>query len=214
MIHVCIIAIVVIAFIQLYYNLDVYSESFERYATYSRKLSKGWLFGRKLDNSDGQFRPFRDNMPLLSFVFIAYTISTRLLKKLRVMDRLLSSVLLNFAYVFGLHGISFIVKIMPIVLLNYYATKYFKESKANLIFTWIFGIGLLFWLDFDSRKRFEFYNLPYFDTLFAGFLSRWQIFFKFTVIRMISFNLDYRAKFTFDFKTYFEVVTYSCLTYT
>ncbi|KAF9007390.1 glycerol transporter [Cyathus striatus] len=48
------------------------NSSHPNYEFYRGRLSNGWLFGRKLDNSDAQYRSFRNNLPVLSLAAALY----------------------------------------------------------------------------------------------------------------------------------------------
>lgn len=45
--------------------MDASNETNPNYPRYAHLLSQGWMFGRKVDNSDLQYRFFRDNFPML-----------------------------------------------------------------------------------------------------------------------------------------------------
>ena len=49
------------------------NETSPNYPRFEPLLSKGWIFGRKVDNSDSQYRFFRDNLPLLSGLVVLHT---------------------------------------------------------------------------------------------------------------------------------------------
>ncbi|CAG8576385.1 1528_t:CDS:10 [Diversispora eburnea] len=53
---------------------DLSQETHPNYSYYSKYLSKGWMFGRKLDNTDTQLATFRNNYFLLAFALIIYLI--------------------------------------------------------------------------------------------------------------------------------------------
>lgn len=73
------------------------------------------------------------------------------------------------------------------MFINYKIIKYFKKSESKYIvpFTWIYALGSLFLLDSSLLNSFNFY-------IWSGFLSRWTVVFKISILRMISFNLDYK----------------------
>ena len=114
-----------------------------------------------------------------------------------------------FAFVFAiaLHGAS-IVKILPILYANYMiATKVPKRYMPAV--TWIFNIGMLFANEIFQGYKFVSLVKPFMgERLFAeknppslywavwldrhgGLIPRWEVLFNITVLRLISFNLDY-----------------------
>ncbi|EED23519.1 glycerol:H symporter (Gup1), putative [Talaromyces stipitatus ATCC 10500] len=116
----------------------------------------------------------------------------------------------NFAILFlmGLHGIS-IVKILLILFVNYKIVKGLPRAYIPAA-TWIFNLIVLFANELcdgyplASIARFfvssEVAAAKGVPTLvawaefldgFGGLMPRWQISFKFTILRLISFNMDY-----------------------
>jgi hypothetical protein len=114
-----------------------------------------------------------------------------------------------FAHVFvlALHGTS-TIKILPILFINYQiATKLPKPYIPAA--TWIFNIGTLFANELCGGYKFtpmvaHFIPKPQFAQrnhpamIWAvwmdrrgGLIPRWEVLFNITVLRLISFNLDY-----------------------
>jgi protein-cysteine N-palmitoyltransferase HHAT len=110
---------------------------------------------------------------------------------------------LYFALIFlaVLHGFS-TLKILLILYINFkIATKLPKESIPTA--TWTFNIGILFVNEFChgyhyvsvAKALFPFSASAsswgeYFDS-YGGLIPRWEILFNFTILRLISFNMDY-----------------------
>lgn len=110
------------------------------------------------------------------------------------------------AFLVALHGIS-AIKILTILYANYNLAKRTPKAWVPTV-TWLFNIGVLFaneLLRGYPLSGFAELILPsrspdmvspsqnwgaYLDT-FGGLVPRWEILFKITVLRMISFNLDY-----------------------
>ncbi|CAJ2499939.1 Uu.00g027920.m01.CDS01 [Anthostomella pinea] len=113
-------------------------------------------------------------------------------------------------YLVALHGVS-AFKVLAILYLNYQvATK--LPRKYVPAATWIFNVGVLFANDLGSGYRFEYLaslvsspatgeSLPesggtliawgqWLDS-YGGLMGRWEILFNITILRLISFNLDY-----------------------
>ena len=114
----------------------------------------------------------------------------------------------TFDYVFGiililaLHGVS-AFKILAILWINYLIATRLQRAQIPVA-TWIFNIGILF-----SNELLHGYPLvdlakilsPNTDSSFVtwakwvdcigGIVPRWEVLFKITVLRLISFNMDY-----------------------
>lgn len=114
-----------------------------------------------------------------------------------------------FAVVFlaALHGFS-IFKIVAILYLNYTIAKKLSREYVPAA-TWIFNVGILFANEFSRGYSYGSILSVFLPTLLAsekqepttnfghtldgygGLMSRWEVLFKFTILRQISFNLDY-----------------------
>lgn len=114
-----------------------------------------------------------------------------------------------FAAVFlaALHGFS-TFKIIAILYLNYSVAKKLPRQYVPAA-TWIFNVGILFAnelcrgysyssiLSFFlpsspvSEKGEPATNLGHTLDSYGGLIPRWEVLFNFTVLRLISFNLDY-----------------------
>jgi hypothetical protein len=78
------IGIVVVAVTSmLAIGVTMSSSDLPNYENYSRFLTKGWFFGRKIDNSDIQFRSFRNNIPYLVLGLIGHLGLGRILGRRR-----------------------------------------------------------------------------------------------------------------------------------
>ncbi|KAF9223226.1 MBOAT-domain-containing protein [Gyrodon lividus] len=171
------------------------------YPFFRTRLSPGWLFGREVDNSDAQYRAFRNNIPALAFLALIYVA----LKSLYTQSAIRSTsavptektylvpFTISFAilYLIGLHGTS-TIKIFVILTTNYHIGKGFGGSRAGPFVTWIFNFLVLF-----SNERNEGYHFsslhPSLAALdvFKGIYPRWHISFNITMLRLVSFNMDY-----------------------
>jgi hypothetical protein len=115
---------------------------------------------------------------------------------------------LLFAAVFlaALHGFS-AFKILAILYANYcIGTKLPRQYVPAA--TWIFNVGTLFANEFSdgysyatilgtflpstvSEKGQPAYNFGHTLDSYGGLIPRWEVLFNFTILRLISFNLDY-----------------------
>lgn len=172
--------------------MDASNETNPNYPKFEHLLSPGWLFGRKVDNSDLQYKFFRDNLPVLAGM-IALQVSFRRLFSLVSPGSKRTS----FDFVYGLlflftaHGTNS-VKILFHLLINYLLgtllVKYTNNKKTAIIGTWVYGILTLF---INDKFRHLVLGIDFIDNGWKGIASRWDVFFNFTLLRMISFNLDY-----------------------
>ncbi|KAH9847853.1 MBOAT-domain-containing protein [Lenzites betulinus] len=168
---------------------------------FERRLSPGWIFGRRVDNSDGQYRSFRSGLPslaLLASAFLGlkylYTFLARQVRHATDGTNLYQVpflVAFSIAMLFGLHGTS-ALKVLLIISLNYIIAKSTSGSKSNPILTWVFNAIVLFSIDRNSGFKFASLH-PLLSDLDAwqGAYPRWWISFNITMLRLISFNMDY-----------------------
>jgi hypothetical protein len=110
-------------------------------------------------------------------------------------------------FVVALHGFS-AFKIVAILYMNYYIAKNLPRLYVPAA-TWIFGVGILFANEFGkgysyaaildvflpstptSEKEQPATNFGHTLDSFGGLIPRWEVLFNFTVLRLISFNMDY-----------------------
>lgn len=114
-----------------------------------------------------------------------------------------------FAAIFlvALHGFS-VFKIVVILYINYSMAK--KLPRPYLpIATWVFNVGILFANDICKgysyaaifgallpsspavEKQEPTANMGHTLDNYSGLIPKWEVLFNFTVLRLISFNLDY-----------------------
>lgn len=115
---------------------------------------------------------------------------------------------LVFAAIFlaALHGFS-AFKIVAILYANYCIAKKLPPSYIPAA-TWIFNIGTLFANEFSrgysygkiislllpstvSEKGGQAHNIGHTLDSYGGLIPRWEVLFNFTILRLISYNLDY-----------------------
>ncbi|KAF9929630.1 glycerol transporter, partial [Linnemannia zychae] len=174
------------------------------YVKYQHLLSDGF-FGYKLDNSDGQWRGFRDNLPKLLIVASIYLPLSHLYSSFFVPSKTTNSLkypqqplfrtyfFLAFSaiYLYFMYGNS-ILKILLIVSANYAIAKLGNNARWMPIATWTFNVAVLF-LN-EGYKGYNFSDihesLTWLDDN-TGMDRRWDVHFNFTMLRLVSFNLDY-----------------------
>ena len=114
--------------------------------------------------------------------------------------RVAFDIIFSIIYLTFLHGFS-IFKIFIILTINYIIAVKYAGSIANPILTWTFNLAILFLNEmFDGYKYGRVF--PWLiagegsgfghalDEL-GGFMPRWEIHFNITMLRLISFNMDY-----------------------
>lgn len=145
---------------------DVSQPSHPGFKHYERLLSPGWIPGRKVDNSDAQFRGFRDNIPYLLFLLTVHPLLRRAYERFTFRNTVpavsppgisaISTISpqsrmgarisfdLAFAVLFipALHGVS-ALKILVILCANYEMITLLPRRYAGPA-TWLFNVGILF----------------------------------------------------------------------
>jgi hypothetical protein len=154
----------VVAVPSMYFAVwNVSQTSSPHYAEYEKLLSDGWLFGRKVDNSDGQYSGFRENLPALSLLLLVHPLLRRLYNSVFSPKKSSSSQKpsleinsgaegfssrINFDFVSGivfisaLHGFS-ALKILTLLYINYCIALRLPRGYVPAA-TWIFNIAVLF----------------------------------------------------------------------
>ncbi|KAF7301983.1 hypothetical protein MIND_00764400 [Mycena indigotica] len=168
------------------------------YPRFRHKLSPGWMLGRPVDNSDAQYRGFRDNfLPLTlgaSVFLLAKLIRRRIHGQQKSTD---DTYLLRFNFfaalvmVAALHGTS-ALKILPILGGNYLITKAFGGSKSGPILSWMYNLVVLFMNDWFRGYKFgKIVGALAFLDSYEGIYPRWHVSFNITMLRLLSFSMDY-----------------------
>lgn len=127
----------------------------------------------------------------------------------RLNQRVSFDVLFAAIFLVALHGLS-ILKILAILYANYnIATKLPRQYVPAA--TWLFNVGILFANDFGkgysyatilgtflpstAEKEQQPMNFGHTLDSYSGLIPRWDVLFNFTILRLISFNLDYYWSF-------------------
>jgi len=77
--YACFLTIPFLMFKSVY---DVSQPSHPSYSHYAPLLSPGWIPGRKVDNSDAQYRGFRDNIPYMALLLMLHPLLRRAYERL------------------------------------------------------------------------------------------------------------------------------------
>jgi len=206
----------------MYYAVwNVSQPSSPHYKEYEDLLSDGWFLGRKVDNSDGQYAGFRDNLPYLAILLVVHPVLRRAYESLtartstavgttnsrssHAADYFATRINFDFVsglvYITALHGFS-ALKVLTILYINY-AIAMRAPRNVMPTLTWIFNIAILFANELAQGYRFSsimeaaapFYagatDLGKFLDAWGGLVSRWEVLFNITILRLIAFNIDY-----------------------
>ncbi|QDS71327.1 hypothetical protein FKW77_002066 [Venturia effusa] len=212
---------------------DVSQSTHPSYPAYEHLLSPGWIPGRKVDNSDGQYASVRDNLPYLLLLLTIHPLSRKAYDafwrtstytsvrqsgggrddsltqglpanaaaSIRQEQRLSFDFYFAFILIAALHGFS-ALKVVLILWLNYKLAKTVPTQYLTFV-TWTFNIAILFANEYCQGYRYATVAMAlgagetgetwghWLDD-HGGLLSRWEVLFNLTVLRLISFNLDYK----------------------
>jgi hypothetical protein len=188
------------------------------------------------DNSDFQYRGFRQNIPFLIILLIAHPLlrraydafwrantytqvgpsagrgltmglTTSAAADARLNQRISFDIPFAVVFLVALHGFS-IFKIVAILYINYSIAKKLPRPYVPAA-TWVFNVAILFANDlcngYSYARIFSFFqsssvayekeepsrNLGHTLDSYGGLIPKWDVLFNFTILRLISFNLDY-----------------------
>jgi len=192
------------------------SASHPTYKSYEHRLSPGWIPGRKADNSDGQYAGFRDNLPYMAGLIVVHPLLRRAYDALFPIHTPTGSLQAAagaarfarrtaydraFAVVFlvALNGFS-ALKVLLILCANYGVATRLPRAYVPAA-TWAFNICVLFANELGAGYPWAAIArvfVPvggtnwgaYLDD-YGGLIPRWEVLFNVTVLRLISFNMDY-----------------------
>ncbi|KAJ9048833.1 glycerol transporter [Entomophthora muscae] len=203
---------VIIAFYIVMFRsaLKIGSDKNPNYYYISRRLSKGWILGYQVDDSDAQLRSFRSQAGVLPLVMLGHVFLSQLVRKIAerigcgtynirkagfrslfFSPRLLFSFVFSMVFLFVLHGYG-ALKLIILVSINYQIGKLSRRSRVHPLLTWCFNVTtLLFAYKIRATPFSEVSPIFSFLDGFDGILPRWHIHYNITVLRAISFNLDY-----------------------
>jgi len=147
----------------------------------SRLLSKGWIPGRQVDNSDQQYQSFRNNIPYLAVLLVVHPLLRKLYGSFWRIDsytkvrsdndsglsmglspsaasdaRMQHRISFDFGFailfISALHGVS-AIKILLILYANYKIATGLPKTYVPAV-TWTFNIGILFANELCKGYRF------------------------------------------------------------
>lgn len=167
--------------------MEALNETNPNYPKFEHLLSPGWIWGRKVDNSDQQYRFFRDNFWMLVALVVAHVGLRKAVVYAVPHRRTVFDAIFGALYVFGLHGAN-CMRILVHVVVMYAIAKSVSNSKVARVLLWVYGVLTLF-LNHWTRQ----YAIPGLGG-FQGIVSRWDVFYNFTLLRILSFTMDFLEK--------------------
>ncbi|ODQ77348.1 hypothetical protein BABINDRAFT_163605 [Babjeviella inositovora NRRL Y-12698] len=186
--------LVVFAVVVPYMYLTAMSASNEtnpNYPRFAHLLKDGWMFGRKVDNSDPQYRFFRDNFPMLGGLLVMHIGVRRLFSAVGFTNRLYFDSTFGLLFLVAAHGCNAVRVLLHFAV--FYLIGRTPNKKASTVLLWVWGVATLFIN--DNFRAYPFGNivpaLAFLDTGFKGIIERWDVFYNFTLLRLLSFNFDY-----------------------
>ncbi|KAI5475562.1 Glycerol uptake protein [Pseudohyphozyma bogoriensis] len=179
--------------------IQLSSESHPNYPRFAHRLRKGWLFGWKVDVSDHQWSLFRGHLPLLFLLSSVYILLSRVTLPSSPTAAQKTRFILAFTLplIILLHGTS-APKMMVILAANYSIAKLAK-TKGSVgrwvpLLGWAFNLVVLFANELAEGYQWSSLSssLAFLDReSLKGILPRWHINWNITMLRLISFNMDY-----------------------
>eukprot|EP00386_Alphamonas_edax_P000417 GDKI01001285.1.p1 GENE.GDKI01001285.1~~GDKI01001285.1.p1 ORF type:complete len:575 (+),score=135.99 GDKI01001285.1:57-1781(+) len=156
----------------------------------------GWLFDRKYDNYDAQWRAFRGSIHLLIGGSIIFCLISKGIRHVQRNSKnksvfLLWQMAFGMGYCLYLHGSGFIFA-LTLALINFgISFLCSKQGYIGPVATWVFNVGILF-----LNEAYHGYSFAMFSPSLAwlddyGGVTRWSVSFNLVTLRMISFNMDY-----------------------
>lgn len=152
-------------------------------------LSDGWIFGHKFDESDYQYAFFRDQLFRMTVFHSVHLL-------MRKIFLLFNKNRLHFDFSFGLFFLwiaygSEAFKPVAIWILNYLIPVFIADRQYAIGTTWVFNLFMLY----AQRKLVRVdYGIAVLDNAYKGIFDGWDASFNFSILRMISHNIDYINK--------------------
>lgn len=184
--------------------VDISRPDHPNYPRYEHLLQDGF-FGRKVDNSDGQYASFRDQIPTLAGVMAGHLALRWIYDRVvvaaaaaattgagRQVARVRFDLWFGLIFLLVIHGFG-ALKLLLIATFTFHVAHRARGSMVNPVLTWVTVVGLLF-----LNEKYQGYKFA--DILgpsvawmddWSGLLDRWHIHFNITALRLISYNLDY-----------------------
>ncbi|EDO19415.1 hypothetical protein Kpol_1002p62 [Vanderwaltozyma polyspora DSM 70294] len=178
-------------------GMEASNETNPNYPQFENLLSQGWIFGRKVDNSDAQYRFFRDNLVLIFSLMSSHVILKRIILKWSNIPKIRFDFFFGIFFLIVAHGVNSL-RVFAHMFIMYLIAHLFKsQRRIATILSWTYGISSLFIN--DNYRSYPFGDiLPFLsplDSSFKGIIERWDVFFNFSLLRMLSYNMDYLERY-------------------
>ncbi|KAJ9110167.1 hypothetical protein QFC20_003019 [Naganishia adeliensis] len=198
------LAFAVVVPLMVWVPISLSSESHPNYPNYAYRLSDGWIPGRKVDISDPQYRTFRQNIPALIALSTVFLVSSRIFTAVRPLTFPTATkthflVAFEVVMLLVLHGVG-AFKIGLIIVLNWalvtWSVQRVRAGHAPACLTptivWVFNGLTIFANDYYGGYSLKAIHpsLAPLDS-YSGLLPRWHVNFNITMLRLISFGMDY-----------------------
>lgn len=170
--------------------MDASNETNPNYPRFQHLLSDGWMFGRKVDDSDQQYRFFRANFTLLVALLTVLVVFRRGVFYITKIPRISLDLWMGIAFLFLVHGFN-LARLAIHFAVMYAIGRFGPSYRVAVASLWVYGIGSLF---FNERFASTPLGIPAIDSGFTGLVKRWDVSYNFSLLRMISFNVDYLEK--------------------
>ena len=196
--------------IMVWVPIELSQPTNRNYPRYAWHLKPGWIPGRRRDDSDFQYRSFRDYLIPLTAIMGVYLLVSKAFAaagKSSTYQRVGSStsnflppapknrhaflMLLTAIFVLALHGTN-TLKLLFVVLANYVlANTLGGRSVLAPVAIWLFNVGTLFAVHWKEGFRYSdlWSGLSLLEE-YQGLLPRWQINFNITMLRLVSYSMD------------------------
>ncbi|PRP81787.1 hypothetical protein PROFUN_10776 [Planoprotostelium fungivorum] len=184
----------------IYFTIWVFIKIFSK----SNGLRPGWFNDRKRDESDMQWKDFRKNFPLLLigmtvFLILSKIVKASIFRSSQAEKRGYRDTRVLFLF-YCIVGIGFIIYAHgwgaiwwgTTCLLNYFLTKSLKKSRWTPVATWVLNCAVLATSDYYRGYRGIYYFIGW-ESFYNGALP-WQVYYRLTLVRNISFSMDYYWK--------------------
>ncbi|WPK27262.1 hypothetical protein PUMCH_004640 [Australozyma saopauloensis] len=171
--------------------MNALNETNANYSKFLLLLSDGWMFGRKVDNSDIQYLFLRDNFWLIWGLLVGHTVLRRVVSALGMKKRTTFDLMFGLVFFFALHGVN-TIRIMLHVVVMYYLARRLKNGSHARLALWTYGVFTLF---FNEKFKLVPFHVAFLDEgAFKGIVLRWEVFYNISLLRILSYNLDYLEK--------------------
>lgn len=153
-------------------------------------LRPGVIPGRRVDATDPQWRQLRELfLPLfiLASAWVLLSNVVRMIFGAKSIARRVFYVVSILGVLYGLHSRALVFPIL-VALVHYALAKVFRTSRVGIFFAWVWNIGItLYMYDTSGFRTVDLFWWFFED----GQMLRWHTIFKISLLRMISFHMDY-----------------------